>query len=88
MDAVRDQYEIRNHQQRWGRRGSMTSAQIHRMASTSGVDVDMVDKMGKAIISNVEFDELYKGIAKDEFADDFMYMTVIAGNHDSLWSDH
>ena len=76
IEAVRDQIDIRtNFGSRNGSpRGVMTSAQIHRMAEQSGVDVDYIKKMGQALAANEEFINLYKGKAREEFMDDYIYM--------------
>ena len=75
VGAVRDQIDIRTNigSRRGTNRGVMTTAQIHRMAEQSGVDVDYVKQMGTALSKNEEFTQLYKGKAKEEIIDDFVY---------------
>lgn len=75
MGAVRDQIDIRTNlgSRRGTNRGVMTTAQIYRMAEQSGVDVSYIESMGKSLSNNVEFENLYKGKAKDEIIDDFVY---------------
>ena len=50
----------------------MTSAQIHKMAETSGVDVDVIEKQAKALFQNEEYRNLYKGASSEELVDDML----------------
>lgn len=74
LKAVRDQIDIRsNFGSKYGsNRGVMTSAQIHRMAETSGVDVDVIEKQAKALFQNEEYRNLYKGASSEELVDDML----------------
>ena len=74
LKAVRDQTDIRsNFGSKWGSsRGTLTSAQIHKMAETSGVDVDVIQKQAKALFQNEEYKNLYKGASSEELADDMI----------------
>lgn len=75
LKAVRDQTDIRsNFGSKWGsNRGTLTSAQIHRMAETSGVDVDVITQQAKALFQNDEYKNLYKGASSEELVDDMLY---------------
>ena len=75
LKAVRDQTDIRsNFGSKWGStRGTLTSAQIHKMAETSGVDVDIIQQQAKALFQNDEYKNLYKGASSEELADDMIY---------------
>ena len=75
LKAVRDQTDIRsNFGSKYGStRGSLTSAQIHKMAETSGVDVDVIQQQAKALFQNEEYKNLYKGASSEELVDDMLY---------------
>ena len=74
LKALRDQTDIRsNFGSKWGStRGTLTSAQIHKMAETSGVDVDIIQQQAKALFQNDEYKNLYKGASSEELADDMI----------------
>ena len=75
VDSVRDQADRRSNfgSKRGSIRGTLTSAQIHKMAETSGVDVDIIKSQAKALFDNVEYQNLYKGASDDELVDDMLY---------------
>ena len=75
LDSVRDQADRRSNlgSKRGSIRGTLTSAQIHKMAESSGVDVDTITSQAKALFNNVEYQNLYKGAADDELVDDMLY---------------
>ena len=75
LKAVRDQTDIRsNFGSKWGsNRGSLTSAQIHKMAETSGVDTEVIQQQAKALFQNEEYRNLYKGASSEELVDDMLY---------------
>jgi len=79
MGAVRDQIDIRTNigSRRGTNRGVATTAQIHRMAEQSGVDVDFIKQNAIALTKNEEFTQLYKGKAKEEIIDDFIYAAYV-----------
>ena len=75
LKAVRDQTDIRsNFGSKYGsNRGVLTSAQIHKMAETSGVDTEVIQQQAKALFQNEEYRNLYKGASSEELVDDMLY---------------
>ena len=75
LKAVRDQTDIRsNFGSKWGsNRGVLTSAQIHKMAETSGVDTEVIQQQAKALFQNEEYRNLYKGASSEELVDDMLF---------------
>ena len=75
MKAVLDQQSIRANlvTKRASNRGVMTSAQIRRMAENNGVSIEDIEKLGKGLAANEEFEGLYKGVNKKEFQDNLLF---------------
>lgn len=75
LKAIRDQIDIRsNIGSKWGSsRGVLTSSQIHKMAETSGVDIDVIKKQAEALFQNDEYLNMYKGASSKELKDDMLY---------------
>jgi len=79
MKSVRDTIEIRTQlgSRRGSPRGVLTTQQQKRMATASGGALTMreIETLGKQLTENVDFEQLYKGKAKDEIVEDLVKMS-------------
>jgi len=78
LKSLRDKMDIRSNfgSKRGTVRGVLTSSQIHKMAETSGVDIDVITKQAEALFKNEEYLNMYKGASTKELQDDMLYAAI------------